>query len=418
MGDGSIEALVPRGLLGSGMAFSEVPVTFDGLVAARITWNEGLILQIEPIACTQGRAMDLLLPRLVEPHAHIDKAFSWKNFPNLGGTYEGALNTNLREYKERTVENVITRAEKSLDIAINNGLRAIRTHIDSFGLNSYITWERLVDLRRKFSDLIQLQFVALVPLEYWNTGEGNLLASRISSLGGLLGAVIIPPFNKKRTYYLIKNMLILADKLQCGVDLHIDESIKNPGAGLNQLIRVLEDSELKIPITCSHSSSMSLLSSRQLEIMAKKLAKYKVNVVALPLTNAWLLGRSENQTPYKRPLAPILQLQNAGVNVSVGGDNVQDPWFPMGNFDPISLISFSIPLAQLSPWQRLGLSPFTSAPSFMMGLQWDGTIQIGSPADFILLQGSSWMEALALPTDRKVMINGSFLDSNESKFRN
>ena len=418
MGDGSIEALVPRGLLGSGMAFSEVPVTFDGLVATRITWKEGLILQIEPIPWTEAQAIDLLLPRLVEPHAHIDKAFSWKNFPNLDGTYEGALNTNLREYKERTVENVITRAEKSLDIAINNGLRAIRTHIDSFGLNSAMTWERLIDLRKKFSDLIQLQFVALVPLEYWNTGEGNLLASRISSLGGLLGAVIIPPFNKKRTYYLIKNMLILADKLQCGVDLHIDESIKNPGAGLNQLIRVLEDSELKIPITCSHSSSMSLLSSRQLEIMAKKLAKYKVNVVALPLTNAWLLGRSENQTPYKRPLAPILQLQKAGVNVSVGGDNVQDPWFPMGNFDPISLISFSIPLAQLSPWQRLGLSPFTSAPSFMMGLQWDGTIQIGSPADFILLQGSSWMEALALPTDRKVMINGSFLDGNESRFRN
>ncbi len=418
MGQGSIEALVPRGLLGSGMIFSEAPVSIEGLVAARIIWNEGLIIQIESIALPKDRSLDLLLPRLVEPHAHIDKAFSWKKFPNLKGTYEGALNTNLREYEERTVEKVIIRAEKSLDIAIKNGLRAIRTHIDSFGLDSAITWERLIDLKKKSSDLIKLQFVGLVPLEYWDSGEGNLLASRIASLGGLLGAVIAPPFKNKRTYDLIKNMLLLASKLECGVDFHIDESIQFPGLGLKQLIRVLEDFDFKIPITCSHLSSMSLLPSRQLKILADKLAKYKVNVVALPLTNAWLLGRSENQTPYKRPFAPIIQLQQAGVNVSVGGDNVQDPWFPMGNFDPISLISFSIPLAQLSPWQRLGLSPFTLAPSLMMGLDWDSNIDIGKPADFILLKGSSWMEALALPTHRKVMVNGLWLDANNSKVGN
>ena len=418
MGQGSIEALVPRGLLGSGMTFSEAQVTLEGLVAARIAWEEGRIIQIESISLSQGRSLDLLLPRLVEPHAHIDKAFSWEEFPNLKGTYKGALNTNLREYKERTVEKVIIRAEKSLDIAMRNGLRAIRTHIDSFGLNSEITWERLIDLKKKWSDLIQLQFVGLVPLEYWDSGEGKLLASRIASLGGLLGAVIVPPFKNKRTYYLIKNMLILASKLGCGVDFHIDESIQYPGAGLKQLIRVLDEYQFKIPITCSHSSSMSLLPSRQLKVLADKLAKYKVNVIALPLTNAWLLGRSENQTPYKRPLAPIIQLQKAGVNVSVGGDNVQDPWFPMGNFDPISLISFSIPLAQLSPWERLGLSPFTSAPSLMMGLDWDSIIDIGNPADFILLKGSSWIEALALPTHRKVMVNGLWLDTNDSKLSN
>ena len=149
MGQGSIEALVPRGLLGSGMTFSEAQVTLEGLVAARIAWEEGRIIQIESISLSQGRSLDLLLPRLVEPHAHIDKAFSWEEFPNLKGTYKGALNTNLREYKERTVEKVIIRAEKSLDIAMRNGLRAIRTHIDSFGLNSEITWERLIDLKKK-----------------------------------------------------------------------------------------------------------------------------------------------------------------------------------------------------------------------------------------------------------------------------
>ena len=43
-----------------------------------------------------------MLPRLVEPHAHIDKAFTWKKFPNLDGTYKGALTANLSEIENRT----------------------------------------------------------------------------------------------------------------------------------------------------------------------------------------------------------------------------------------------------------------------------------------------------------------------------
>jgi cytosine deaminase len=68
--------------------------------------------------------------------------------------------------------------------------------------------------------------------------------------------------------------------------------------------------------------------------LAERMALHNIRVVALPLTNGWLLGRQDFATPLRRPLAPIRQLQRAGVCVAVGGDNVQDPWFPAGNFDP------------------------------------------------------------------------------------
>ena len=63
------------------------------------------------------------------------------------------------------------------------------------------------------------------------------------------------------------------------------------------------------------------------------MARQNLQVVALPLTNGWLLG-AKATPPLRRPLAPIRQLQNAGVRVAVGGDNVQDPWFPGGQLDP------------------------------------------------------------------------------------
>ena len=139
------------------------------------------------------------------------------------------------------------------------------------------------------------------------------------------------------------------------------------------------------------------------------MAEYKLNVVALPLTNSWLLGRKDRSTLIKRPLAPIFQLQKAGVVVSVGGDNVNDAWFPLSTFDPINLMAFSMPIAHLSPWDRLGLSPFFSSSAHLLKLEWDGILKNGSPADFVLLDSYSWANVLSITPKRRVVVNGKFL---------
>ena len=406
---GSLDVLVPRGLLGSGLDLEASSLTAEGLASVRVEWDKARINAIQAISLSSDRSLKLLLPRLVEPHTHLDKAFSWENFPNLAGTYAGALNNNLNELETRTCKDVCLRSEKALNIALKNGLRAIRSHVDSYGGHAEKTWEVLQALKIKWKRLIELQLVALVPLEYWSTNEGDLFAARISSRNGLMGGVIVPPLEKGRTYDLIFNTLKLANKYNCGVDLHIDESQEDPAAGLNQLIRALENMSSNIPVSCSHLSSLSLLSNRKLKVLSEKIVKHNINVIALPLTNSWLLGRYSNKTLLKRPMAPIYQLQTEGVRVSVGGDNVQDPWFPGGNLDPIMLMSFSLPLAQLAPWERLGLAPFTTSPASLFGLSMEGTIDIGSPADFIILNAGSWAEALSSYCSREIIVNGESL---------
>ena len=69
-----------------------------------------------------------------------------------------------------------------------------------------------------------------------------------------------------------------------------------------------------------------------------------------------------------------------------------------------------MPLAQLAPWQRVGLAPFTTSAAALMELEWDGIIRRGSPADLILLEANSWSEALAFSPPRKIMIKGEWLD--------
>ena len=111
-----------------------------------------------------------------------------------------------------------------------------------------------------------------------------------------------------------------------------------------------------------------------------------------------------------RPLAPIKQLQNAGVTVAIGGDNVQDPWHPTGDFDPFSLISRSISMTHMVPWKRLGLALFTTAASKIMGLEFDGSLKVGDSADFVCLEANSWSAVLSSPPKRKIMIKGHWFE--------
>ncbi len=405
-----IEAWFPRGLVKNGSDVLSSQVSGEGLCPLRISWDSGKITRIEGIKGESNLPSKFLLPRLLEPHAHIDKAFTWNKCPNLEGTYEGALKANFKEHKIRTAEKVRIRAERALNIALRNGLRAIRTHVDSFGLSGQQTLETILDLKREWAPFIQLQFVSLVPLEYWNSGEGRLLASRVANAGGLLGGVIAPPFDNKQSFDNLMNLVQLANQLNCGIDLHIDESDQIPAYGLKKLIQVLRHRKVEVPLTCSHSSSMGLLNKTKLRHLAEQMSHYRVNVVALPLTNFWLLGRHTMKTPIRRPLAPIKQLQQAGVLVAIGGDNIQDPWFPLGRLDPIELMSLSMPLMQIAPWNRLGLSPFTTSAAALMQIEWDGTLEVGSPADFVVLDARTWIEALTTKATRQILVSGKWVN--------
>ena len=407
---GCIDVLVPRCLIADGKDVLGTSVDKEGLSSVQVQWRDGIISSIKSLKETSKVPKEILLPRFVEPHAHLDKAFSWSRSPNLKGSYKEALASNLSEYQLRSKDELLFSIEKSLNLALVNGIGAIRSHIDSFGKTAMRDWDLLENVRTKWREKIFLQFVALVPLEFWQTYEGELLAQKVAFNGHLLGGVIAPPFNKKKTFKSLLHLVQLANRLNCDIDLHIDESQSCPAAGLKLLLEVLGEIKNEISITCSHLSSMGLLREKTISHFAKKMANNKLKVVALPLTNSWLLGRNDRSTLIKRPLAPIFQLQKAGVVVSVGGDNVNDSWFPLSNFDPINLMAFSMPIAHLSPWDRLGLSPFTTSAAHMLSLKWDGLLQKGSPADFILLDSNSWVKALSERPKRKVVVNGEFLN--------
>jgi cytosine deaminase len=404
---------LPRCLLDPSAALP--PADADGLVAVRLTLQDGRLAGVRPCDAVEAAApLPLALTPLVEPHAHLDKAYSGQEHPNREGTLAGALRANLQEAAERDREAVLARAERALERAWRQGLRAIRSHIDSHGAAGEAGWEALRDLRRRWAGRVELELVALVPVATWRTPEGRALAERAVAAGGLLGGVLGGPFPLARADGEdLEALLALAERLGCGVDLHIDESDVQHGEGVRLLVRRLRRRGGGPPVTCSHAASLGLLPQRDCLRLAEAMAELELSVVALPTTNLWLLGRQRGATPRLRAQAPIRQLQAAGVSVALGGDNVQDPWFPGGDFDPLSLLRFAAIASHVVPWQRQGLAPFGRAGARLLGLEWDGVLRIGGPADLVVLAASSWQELLARDPQRRVLRDGRWLPPPE-----
>ena len=405
---GSLNVLVPRSLC-SVPDETNVTVNNEGLTPIQISWENGLVSDIR-YDSNQAKPSKILFPRFVEAHAHLDKSFTWVDYPNFKSTYENALLINLEEHITRTSNKVLQRAEDSINRAIKNGYRAIRTHVDTYISQDINIWSELFNLKKKYTKFVKIQFVALAPLEYWSTNHGEELARMIQRNDGIIGGVVVPPFNKKKLSNLIKTTLLLADKYKLEVDFHIDESSHKPGLGINLLIRILNKLKISVPITCSHLSSISLLKKYKLRNLCKELAAKNIKVIALPLTNFWLLNRDEFNTPLKRPVAPIKQLQNYFIDVSIGSDNVQDSWYPFGNFDPFYLMTIVLPMLQLNPWDRLAMSALCNAPARLLNLDWDGIIKEGCPADFVVIDGICWADVFNNDKNRYVFIKGSLYE--------
>jgi cytosine deaminase len=387
------------------------PADRDGLVSVRIEHAEGRITALQPVELPAAQELPLALTPPVDPHVHLDKAFSGAAFPNPAGTMGGALEANLRELGQRSGEQVLARAGLALERSWRHGLRALRSHVDSQAQAALEVWEALQQLRARWAGRVDLQLVALAPLAHWRTADGALLARRVASDGGLLGSVVGTPFSPLAWDALgLEALLKQAESLGCGLDLHIDENDAAAAPGVRALVRLLERrGGCRVPITCSHASGLALLPAPALARWADRLAAAGVAVVALPFTNLWLLGKREGTTPLRRPQAPIQQLQAAGVRVAMGSDNVQDPWYPGGDFDPVEMLRLAPVLSHQQPWRRQGLAPFTSEASRLLDLPWDGVLREGAPADLLVLGASSWGDLLARPPRRRVLRAGQWL---------
>ncbi|HEX2556013.1 MAG TPA: cytosine deaminase [Microvirga sp.] len=421
-----VNARAPLALLtASGLAADR-----EGLSAIDLTVEDGRIASVVPAGMATLDAglpaLDLdggiVLPRLVDIHTHLDKGHIWPRRPNPDGTFLGALQNAGADREARwTAEDVRARMDFALRCAFAHGTGAIRTHLDSIGPQTAISWPVFAETREEWRGRIALQAVSLFPLDLVLDDEAQFRAivAQTARHGGVLGGVtFLGQAPTERTDRALDRLFQAAAAEGIDVDLHVDES-DSPAA--RTLVRVAEAAirnRYAGKVLCGHACSLALMSERDLARAIARIAEAKLAVVSLPLCNMYLQDRRPGRTPRWRGVAPLHELQAAGIPVMVASDNTRDPFHAYGDLDMLEVLREATRILHLD---HGGPDPFrtvAATPADLMNLDRHGRIEAGDAADLVLTRARGLTELLARPhADRTVLVAGQAIDTTLPDYR-
>jgi cytosine/creatinine deaminase len=329
------------------------------------------------------------LPALVEPHAHLDKALTAGMFSAGERDLSSAVEDwTARRRAMRTAE-IAGRAQETALRYLAHGTTAIRTHTDTGEGIGTRAVEAVLSVRAKLRGAVQFQVVAACSVPATGVAGRANRATFLSALDMGTDAVGGAPWLDPDPSACLDFLLSIAAERGLAVDLHLDET---GDAGAFTLPALAQRAAgLSVPVTASHCVSLGAQTLEVQRRVADSLAAAGVSVVTLPQTNLYLQARGQRTSP-SRGMTALLALRDAGVVVAGGGDNIQDPFNPMGRADPLETASLLVTAGHMSP--ENALDAVTTSARTALGLP-VRSLNIGLPADLVLVAGGNVAGAIA-----------------------
>jgi cytosine deaminase len=419
-GRAPLSLLTASGLAGNREGLAEIDLTIDGArIASVVPAGTATLDDDLPALDLDG---GLVLPRLVDVHTHLDKGHIWPRRPNPDGTFGGALeNAEADREINWSAEDVRTRMEFSLRCAFAHGTGAIRTHLDSIGPQTGISWPVFAEVRDAWRGRVALQAVSLFPIDLVLTDEGQfraIVAATARHDGVLGGVTFLGEAPDLRTDRALDGILQAAAAEGLDVDLHVDESNAPEARTLERVADAVIRNRYPGRVLCGHCCSLALYPSRDLARTIDRIVEARLAVVSLPMCNMFLQDRQPGRTPRWRGVAPLHELEAAGVPVMVASDNTRDPFYAYGDLDMLETLREATRILHLDYGGPDAFRAAASTPADFMRLDRHGRIEAGDAADLILTRARSLTELLARPqADRTVLVAGRPIDTMLPDYR-
>lgn len=338
----------------------------------------------------------LLLQAPAEPHAHLDKSGSAALVDAAAPGLEGAIESWLQIAATTTVEGFADRARAQLRRYLLSGTTAVRSHVDILsGPEPLRGVEALVRVREEFRGYIDLQLVALAEQSISLEHIERALDLGVDLVGGA-------PQRAPHPREDLDRLLDLAERRMIGVDIHTDESLTGELTLLHlaERVRGWPADRLRAAGHCVRLGTL-LPPARDRAVAAT--VEAGIAVIALPQTNLYLQGwDSPVSTP--RGITAVRALLSAGATVAAGGDNVRDPFNPMGRSDQFETASLLVSAAHVSVDEAY--HAISAGARRTMGLPSAG-IRVGEPAELLAVRGESLAQVVAeAPAHRAVIHQG------------
>lgn len=354
----------------------------------------------------QGEVVDgtgyLLLPPLVDAHAHLDKTvlgMDW--FRNDLGPLLTDRIDHERESRRAIGLDPFVQAGRLIERSLSMGTMAMRSHVDVDLVNGLEPLEGVLAAREQYRDRFHVEVVAF-PQSGLLVRPGTVaLMDRALALGADLVGGVDPAAIDRDPKGGVDAIFDLAERHGKGVDIHLHEP-GDLGAFTMELIAArTETSGMQGRVTISHALCLGGPNGALVASLVEKLARAGIAVTT-------------GGQAYVPTVPSVKQLVGAGVNVCGGNDNIRDMWSPYGTGDMIERAQF---IAMRNAFRRddeleLALEVCTEHGAKLLGLK-DYGVAVGGRADFVLARARNTAECVAArPADRLVFQAGEMIARN------
>ena len=339
---------------------------------------------------------NLLLPPFVDSHVHLDATLT-AGQPEWNET--GTLFDGIRIWSERkqdlTKEDVKSRAKKTLLNMVGHGIQHVRSHVDVTDPH-LIAARALLELREELKDQIDLQLVAFPQEGILSYPHGRELMEQAVKEGlDVVGGIPHFEFTTEYGWQSVHFLMALADKYDRLVDVHCDEIDDPASRNLEVLATEAYERGMRDRVTASHTTAMGSYNDAYTYKLFRLLKMSDINFVSNPLVNVHLGGRFDTY-PKRRGVTRIKELTGAGINVSFGEDDIQDPWNPLGDGNMLDAVTMGVYIAHLMGYNQLqdAFNYVTYNGAKTLHISDNYGIEVGKPANCILLNAHDFYNAL------------------------
>ncbi len=375
----------------------------DGWSLIDIDIAAGTIASVQPAGGPDRRALPLVdlggciaVPCLVDAHVHLDKGHIWPRAANPDGTFAAALQS-VSEDRSRNWNSadVRRRMEFGLRCAYAHGTIAMRTHIDSIGPQTRISWPVFHALKTAWAGKIDLTGVPLFPVDLaLDDRHMRDIVWALDNFGTTLGAVTYPTAALPAA---LDRLFRLASDKGYDLDFHVDET-QDPAANT---LRTIAETALAFRfqgrILAGHCCSLARQPKEEASLTIELVAAAGISVVSLPLCNAYLQDRVRAVTPRWRGVTALHELRAAGVAVMIASDNTRDPFHAYGDLDMLEVWREGTRLLHLDHPFEGWVRAVTSTPAAALGRPDLGRLAAGASADLVILKALDHSQLFARP---------------------
>lgn len=343
---------------------------------------------------------NLVSPPFVESHIHLDASLTVgePRFNDSGTLLEGIEIWSERK-QNLTKEEIKQRAKTAITWLIANGVLRIRAHTDCTEPD-LIPIEAMLELKAEMKDVVDIQIVAF-PQDGIFTYEGmdQLLLEAIKMGADVVGGMPQIELTREEGIRSIDYTFSLAGQYDKLIDIHTDETGDDQSKFAEVIAKYTIDYGMHGRVTASHTTAMHNYHNDYAAKLIGNMKRAGMNIVTNPFSNALLQNRLDGY-PRKRGHTRVDELLASGVNVSIGNDNLMDPFNPLGKGNMLQAAHLLLHMAHLSGHQQI-MSLFDMITTHGAITLYDQNygIQRQQQADCIILDAKSEHEAIRLTSE-------------------